>query len=281
MNPAAYAEHRPYDQQLSPEPDKISPKRNAVKHGLRSAAILLPDDDAQEFHHLRRDLFYTYRPGTRDEAACVEAMAAHQWRIARCRRWQAVYDAQTDALLFGDPNKPAGHICETDTHRWIHKSMDCVLQESRLDRLLCRARDKLLLLQKLRRNNQIAGAVEREPIDWPSESCLDEAVRPPEAGGVGGNGERPAPATASSRGEIREYGERAPHPPGDSKCPPVPAPDPAHADSAVRPGTSSGAHPSSGGCSPGEGPSLPTRFDEALQPGRNPPDRYPSAPFQG
>jgi hypothetical protein len=133
---------------------------------LRSAAILLPDDDGPEFQRLQRDLFQTYRPRTRDEAECVESMAAHQWRMARCRRWQAAFDAQTEALHTGMPNALPGHICEQDPHRWMHKSMDCVLQESRLDRLQCRARDKLLLLQKLRRNNLIAGARE-DGANWP------------------------------------------------------------------------------------------------------------------
>jgi hypothetical protein len=204
---------------------KAQSSQNALKHGLRSAAILLPDDDAEAFDRLRRDLFHTYRPRTGDEAACVEAMASGQWRMARCRRWQAVYDAQTNALLTGDPNRLAGHICEPDSHRWIHKSMDCVLQESRLDRLMCRARDKLLLLQKERRNNLIAGAVDPEPIFWPSESPTDEAVRPPEAGGCGGNSgavrqpeaggcggnsEPPVPASASQDGPIGKDDERTP-----------------------------------------------------------------------
>jgi hypothetical protein len=182
MNSTADAEDRPRERQVSTPSDNPSSAWNALKHGLRSAAVLLPDDDGQEFQHLRRDLFETYRPRTGDEAACVEAMAAHHWRVARCRRWQAVYDAQTDALLTGDPNRLAGHICETDSHVWIHKSMDCVLQESRLDRMLCRARDKLLLLQKLRRNNLIAGAMEPEPIFWPEEPLRSGRMGHPPAG---------------------------------------------------------------------------------------------------
>jgi hypothetical protein len=131
-------------------------------------------------------------------------MATSRWRIARCRRWQAVYDAQVDALLFGDLGAPAGHICEQDSHRWQHKADDCTRQEVRLDRLLCRARDRLLLLQKLRRNNQIAGAVEREPIFWPDQSPADDAVRPPESGGLGGNED----ASPFADGEIQKNSER-------------------------------------------------------------------------
>ena len=220
MLPSANLESRPREPQLSTTSDKLPPRWNPLKHGLRSAAILLPDDDADEFQRLRQDLFHTYRPRTGEEAACVEAMASHHWRIARCRRWQAVYDAQTDALLFGDPNTPAGHICETDPHRWMHKSMDCVRQESRLDRLLCRARDKLLLLQKLRRNNQIAGAVEAGPdcmgMEYPIHGDGGAGRRP-----AGGGDLRPAAggpdaltgrASASVDGAIGKYNERTPSP---------------------------------------------------------------------
>ncbi len=184
MNPSQ-AEIGQSHVQVSSEKNTIGqaqrPTLSALKHGLRSAASLLPGDDPQEFDELRRDLFETYRPRTRDEAACVEAMAGQHWRMARCRRWQAVFDAQTDALLMDNPRVPAGHNCARDPHRWMHKSMDCVLQESRLDRLMCRARDKLLLLQKLRRNNLIAGAVEREPDCWPEDTLLTGKVGHPQA----------------------------------------------------------------------------------------------------
>jgi hypothetical protein len=128
----------------------------------------LPGDDAAEFRRLRHGLFQTYQPRTTDEAQCVDAMAGLQWRMARCRRWQAVYDAKLDALLCGDPDATAGEHrgaaalqhCEADPHRWMHRSMDCVLQESRLERLMTRAREKLLTLQHQRRQNLIAGAVE-------------------------------------------------------------------------------------------------------------------------
>ncbi len=255
MDSPARAEGRLRESQVSTQSDNPSPAWNALKHGLGSTAILLPDDDALEFERLRRDLFHTYRPRTADEAACVEAMAAHHWRIARCRRWETAYDAQTDALLTGDPSGLAGHICETDTHRWLHKAMDCTLQESRLDRLLCRARDKLLLLQKLRRNNLVAGAVEREPIFWPSESPPPgavsppqggglggyEAVSPPQGGGLGGNGGGIGPATGdpnglsvpaspSLDGEITKSDERDGIPPE-----PIPASPWRRADSAGAP----------------------------------------------
>jgi hypothetical protein len=49
------------------------PQWNALKHGFRSAAVLLPRDDVAEFQALRRELFHDYQPSTRDEADCVEA----------------------------------------------------------------------------------------------------------------------------------------------------------------------------------------------------------------
>ena len=175
------------------------PHLNALKHGLRSAAVLLPGDDVAAFLALRRELLHTYQPRTRDEADCVEGMAGYKWRIARCQRRQAVYEANLDAVLSGSP---AGHICEPDPHRWQHRSMDCVLEEQRLHKLMCKDRSTLLELQRMRRNRQIDGAItvetsylhflrEDEPVeprqDAPPIPAVVEA--PPTRSAASENGE--------------------------------------------------------------------------------------------
>jgi hypothetical protein len=191
---------------------QIAPHKNALKHGLRSAAILLPGDDGEQFERLRRELFRTYGPRTGDEAACVESMAGYQWRIARCRRWQAACDARLDTLLQCGPGGTAAHICESDPHPWMHCVMDCTLHESRLDRLMHRALEKLLLLQKLRRNNLVAGAVESAPHPetfawWDAPAAAHPGVAPVAApAGVDRS------ATDSTDGEIGENDKRNVHP---------------------------------------------------------------------
>jgi hypothetical protein len=208
---------------------------NALKHGLRSAAILLPGDDAAEFHALRRELFHTYQPCTRDEADCVEGMAGYKWRIARCRRMQASYDGAWEALLAG---APAGHICEPDPHRWQHRSMDCVLEEMRLHRLMSKDRATLFQLQSMRRNRLIDGALgapasyltflgedeeaansaEPAPLSAPAAAPLREApvgpsATPPSDESIGEIRERPAlPATGVLRGRSGNGSGAASHP---------------------------------------------------------------------
>jgi hypothetical protein len=206
-----------------PQPVPGGPHLNALKHGLRSAAILLPGDDAAAFHALRRELFHTYQPCTRDEADCVEGMAGYKWRIARCHRMQASYDAARLTLLAG---APAEHICEPDPHRWQHRSMDCVLEEMRLHRLMSKDRATLFQLQSMRRNRLIDGALgapasyltflgdDEEPAasaepdapPAPTTAPLREAPAAPHAtpssdGSIGNFRKRPAlPATGMLRG---------------------------------------------------------------------------------
>jgi hypothetical protein len=208
------------------------PHLNALKHGLRSAAILLPGDDAAAFHALRRELFHTYQPCTRDEADCVEGMAGYKWRIARCHRMQATYGAALAALLAG---APAGHICEPDPHRWQHRSMDCVLEEMRLHRLMSKDRATLFQLQSMRRNRLIDGALgapasyltflgeDEEPAnsaepDAPAAGRLREAPGAPHAtpsndGSIGDIRKRPPlPAAGMLRGRSGNGSGAASHP---------------------------------------------------------------------
>jgi len=130
---------------------------------MRSDALLLPGENAAEFQEVRLDLFRRYHPCTLEEARCVEDMALHEWRKARCRRWEAFLDKRLEALHGGHPDAPPQ--CESDPHRWMHHSMDCELKEGRLDRQLIRAQARLLTLQKQRRKNLIAGAIDGV-ADW-------------------------------------------------------------------------------------------------------------------
>jgi hypothetical protein len=177
------------------------PHLNALKHGLRSSAILLPGDDAAEFHALRRELFHTYQPCTVDEADCVEGMAGYKWRIARCRRRQAGYEAALETVIAGSPG---GHLCEPDPHRWQHRSMDCVLEEQRLHRLMTRDRATLFELQRMRRNRLIDGAI---AVVRSYRMFLGEDT-PDERGTIADPVLAEAPAT--SAGRLREAPETSP-----------------------------------------------------------------------
>ena len=193
------------DLQTEQRANPAHPRWNALKHGLRSAAPLLPGEDGAQLTELRRDLYFNYRPRTGDEVACVETMALNRWRIARCQRWGTVCDAQIDALMFGEDGAEREHICEPELRKWMQESKLAVEQEGRLDRLMCRARDKLLLLQKLRRNNLIAGAIEEQPILWPAD-LQDEGTS---SATVDAAGEDEHSASPSQDREFREVDEQA------------------------------------------------------------------------
>jgi hypothetical protein len=189
-----------------PLPVTGGPHLNALKHGLRSSAILLPGDDAAEFHALRRELFHTYQPCTIDEADCVESMAGSKWRIARCRRRQAGYEAALETVIAGSPD---GHLCEPDPHRWQHRSMDCVLEEMRLHRLMTRDRATLFELQRMRRNRLIDGAITvvRSYRDFLGAEAPDEPRNPADpvvAETPATSAGRLREAPAASAGRLRE-----------------------------------------------------------------------------
>jgi hypothetical protein len=133
------------------------PHLNALKHGLRAATLLLPGEDAEEFHALRQELFALHRPRTRTEARCVEAMVEHEWGMARCRRIRTRYQAKLLELVEGTGE---AH-CEKDPHRWHHSAMDCSLDERRIAKLLDWQLERLAVLQKLRRQQLIDRLIDR------------------------------------------------------------------------------------------------------------------------
>lgn len=198
---------------------RTGPHLNALKHGMRSNAILLPGDDAAEFQRLRRQLFTDYQPLTRDEADCVESMAGYKWQIARAYRWKAAFAAHVDALVMGGPH---GHICEPDPHRWQHRGMDCVLEAQRLHRLLSKDRATLIELQRMRRHRLIDGAivVSGSYLDFLEEPATPEEDlgQPPSTGDDGA-----APASGSGDGEIGEVRERTAAPAAATAVPAAPA----------------------------------------------------------
>jgi hypothetical protein len=86
-------------------------------------------------------------------------MAECRWRLKRCRPLQRTFDGQ----MLPPTADAAGRTREPDSHQRMHTGMDVTVHQERIDRLLCRARAKLLELQKLRRQGLIEGAVALPP----------------------------------------------------------------------------------------------------------------------
>lgn len=131
------------------------PHMNALKHGLYSAAILLPGDDVQEYRQRRLAMFHTYRPQTEDEAELVETLAELRWLRRRYQPVQARFDQQWIEPATDD----AGRVCEPLGHQRIHSSIDVTIHRLRVDRAWHKARAALFLLQKQRNQGLVEGAV--------------------------------------------------------------------------------------------------------------------------
>ena len=68
---------------------KVVSRLNALKHGLQAAQVLLPDEDADEFHELQERLFAELSPEGTLEAQQVERITAMMWRLRRVYRAEA------------------------------------------------------------------------------------------------------------------------------------------------------------------------------------------------
>ncbi len=226
---------------LAPAAARRGPHLNALKHGLRSGFVLLPGDDVAGFRALRHRLFHLYQPRTVEEAQCVETILASHWRIARCRLEQSAFKRHLGAVLSGDPDA-TGYVCDPDPHRLHHRSMDCVLEEARLEKFKSRAQATLALLQKQRTQNLPDGPgngledyrvflAEGEPLaeeraPEPAQASLREAPAKPGTFGATAAGNRgiqkirkreslrlaPPPATGWNRRARRAAARQAPGP---------------------------------------------------------------------
>jgi hypothetical protein len=200
----------------APVAARRGPHLNALKHGLRSGSVLLPGDDVAAFRTLRQRLFHLYQPRTVEEAQCVETIAASHWRIARCRVEQAAFKRHLGAVLSGDPDA-TGYVCAPDPHALHHRSMDCVLEEARLEKFKSKAQASLALLQQQRTQSLTVGTgaaledyrvflAEGEPLV--EEDAPLPATPAGEAQEAGGAERHSAGATGSQDGKIRKIRKR-------------------------------------------------------------------------
>lgn len=93
----------------SPLPPSAIAAGNNLRHGLRSASVLLPGDDPAEYAALLDELTLHFAPGDLSELRCVREMADAEWRLRRVRRFTE--DALTRRIAALAPDHPdAGPI---------------------------------------------------------------------------------------------------------------------------------------------------------------------------
>ena len=72
------------------EEGKARSSQNAIKHGLTSnKALLLPDEDEEEFRQFEANLKYTYAPANHIEVDLVDDIISIQWRRKRAAALEA------------------------------------------------------------------------------------------------------------------------------------------------------------------------------------------------
>jgi hypothetical protein len=113
---------------------KAHVRLNSLRHGLRSAALVLPTEDQQDFDHLIAGIEDEFQPQTASENTLIEQMAIAQWKILRVDRAQ-------NAILLQDPTG-LDHISALDR---------LGQHEARLQRSWFRAYKELDRLRRLRR----------------------------------------------------------------------------------------------------------------------------------
>jgi hypothetical protein len=67
---------------VTPE-GKTASSQNALRHGLRSAAVLIPGEDPAEFDRHVAAYIHRFKPADAPERDLVEAIAGARWRLKR------------------------------------------------------------------------------------------------------------------------------------------------------------------------------------------------------
>jgi hypothetical protein len=133
---------------------KAAVSMNALKHGLRARTVVLPSENAEEFHQLCDDLEAEWQPQSRTEQFYVEQMAVSQWKLNR--------------MEIGEVN-----VFTNETRAQTQLPMlDRLWQaQCRLERSYARAQQDLERLQKSRRPSDHPRRLAAQPGEAPSVSA--------------------------------------------------------------------------------------------------------------
>jgi hypothetical protein len=145
---------------------KAASSLNALRHGLRARAVVLPGENREEFQLLCDDLEAEWQPQSRTEQFYIEQMAVSQWKLRRMEIGEVGLLVQK----FGAKNQ--------------FPLLDRLWQaESRLERSFSRAQRELERLQKARREKPSEMPVEIEPAQPAEPVSTPRAPAPPDRPG--------------------------------------------------------------------------------------------------
>jgi hypothetical protein len=154
---------------------KQASSRNAIKYGLFSRSLLLPEEDEERYAAFCDEYIDELQPVGLAERNLVQEMIAAQWRLIRLNVVeQGAYDRARQALMGSRSNpKPAPTAIEieleTGSDSFPFKAVSRVSQwQSRLSRDYHRAAKELRILQKERKSTETSPAP--DPIPSPHDS---------------------------------------------------------------------------------------------------------------
>ena len=117
-----------HDQRRRPrtEEGKAASSRNALRHGLTSAQVILPGENPAELESLRDSLFEAHQPAPGLETVLLDQVVQCLWRLNRARRIEL--EALEADLTAPDDAAPAGldkilrytAAIERELHRALH-----------------------------------------------------------------------------------------------------------------------------------------------------------------
>ena len=70
---------------------KQASSRNAIRHGLTGAQIVIPGEDASAYEDLRKGVCASYNPANDAERLLVDQIAANAWRLMRAQRIETAF----------------------------------------------------------------------------------------------------------------------------------------------------------------------------------------------
>src|SRR5882724_8789168 len=78
---------------------KAASSMNNLRHGLRAATVVLPNENNESFVQLCDDLEEQWQPQGPTEKFYLEQMAASQWKLARTERRESSIDRETRGAI--------------------------------------------------------------------------------------------------------------------------------------------------------------------------------------
>jgi len=80
---------------------KVRSSLNALTHGLTAQAVVLEDEDPEEFERFREELIAYFQPGSLFERELVDRIVGIMWRMRRIPTFEAcVVEARRDEICY-------------------------------------------------------------------------------------------------------------------------------------------------------------------------------------